>query len=787
MNATSNNAAPYLPARRRFSIWIVAASIFTGGASAAPLEELIVTATKRERNLQDVPIAISAFGSRQLRDAGVHDIRDLQMLSPSLVISNSQAESAGTVARIRGVGTTGDNLGLESSVAVFVDGVYRNRNNVALTELGDIERIEVLRGPQGTLFGKNASAGLIHIITEGPDTEQWGGHAEGSYGDYSAYRLGAGVTGPIIGEQLAFRLDGSYTKRDEGFIKDTANPGVEYNDRDRYLLRGQLSSSPNENLDIRLIADYAERRETCCGGVTRIAGPTAGAINLVTAPTPGVILPPAPFDRDMTSNANRGYVQDVDEGGGSLTIDWDVFTGQITSITAYRSWDATRSQDGDYTSADLLYRQIGTYQNKFETLTQELRFAATVGRLDYLFGFYYVDEDLTFRDAVRGGADFNTYIDVLQIGSGEMNLLPPGTFLDGQGVLGDTWLQTTESWAIFMHDTFHATDKLDLTLGLRYTDEDKKLNGTVTSNNPACLQIVTGMITVDTLGAQLTCNPLINPTVDGIYLDNRNDGELTGTLNISYTFTDGWMGYGSFSSGYKAGGYNLDRAGLANPLLGGVPMASDLEFRPETVNAYELGAKGSVGDWITTSIALFYEQFDDFQLNEFTGTAFIVTNLEEVTTKGVEVDFSAAPTDGLQLNGGIVYQDARYGDNVSNPALAGQRLTNAPLWVITASGRYGWNWSASLRSWVFVDYRFNSDMNTGSDLAPEKEQASYALWGARAGFGDVNDRWSVELWGKNLLDQDYIQVAFDAPLQSGTIAAFLGDPLTWGATVRVNF
>jgi iron complex outermembrane receptor protein len=286
---------------------------------------------------------------------------------------------------------------------------------------------------------------------------------------------------------------------------------------------------------------------------------------------------------------------------------------------------------------------------------------------------------------------------------------------------------------------------------------------------------------------QLTCNPFFNPTVDATYTDNRNDAEVTGTFNISYNFTAGWIGYASYSRGYKAGGYNLDRAGLANPLLGGTPMATDLEFKPETVDSYEAGAKGVIGDRVTTNIAVFYADFNDFQLNRFTGTAFVVENLEQAISKGVELEVQAAATDNLTLGGGLVYQDARYGDNVSNTALAGKRLTNAPLWTATASARYDWDWSGDLRSWFSFDYRFNSDMNTGSDLDPQKAQASYALFGGRLGIGDPDDNWTFDVWGKNLFGRDYVQVAFDAPLQPGGINAFLGDPRTYGATLRLNF
>ena len=763
-----------------------------GTVSADVMEEMIVTATKREQSLQEVPVAVSAYDSGRLRDSGVRDLRDLQTVSPSVVLTSSQAETAGTTARIRGVGTTGDNLGLESSVAVFIDGVYRNRNNVALTELGRIERIEVLRGPQGTLFGKNASAGLIHIITQGPDSEAFGGYLEAGFGEWESRNVSAGLTGPIAGEMLAISLDGSFMQRDEGFIEDIANLGTTYNDRDRYLVRAQLGGQLTDSFDYRLIADFADREESCCGAVTRIAGPTAAAIAAVGG---SVIVPPDPSARQMTSNPNRGYDQDVDETGLSLEFNWDVPGGTITSITAYREWDSERSQDADYTNADIFYRPPGSYENNFETLTQELRFAGEAGDIDYLVGFYYVDEDLEFNDAVRGGTQFEAYANTLQaaanIAAGMnplLGLLPPGSFVDGDGVMRDNWNQKAESWAFFTHNVWHVTDRFDVTVGLRYTDEEKTLNGTVLTNNPACLQIITAPPgSFGSIVSALTCNPFLNPTVDGVYADKISEDETTGTLNLSYAFTDDWLGYASYSRGFKAGGYNLDRAGLGNPILGGVPMATDLRFKSETADTYELGAKGTITDWMTANIAVFVSEFDDFQLNRFTGFAFIVENLEEAESKGVELELAASPADGLDLYGGVTYQDARYGTSVSNSSLAGKRLTNAPQWIATGAVKYEWDWTSDFRSWVNLDYRFNSEMNTGSDLDPLKRQASFAVWGLRLGFGDPDDRWSFEFWGKNIFERDYIQVAFDAPLQTGSINAFMGDPRTWGLTARMSF
>src|SRR4051794_10309702 len=257
-----------------------------GGNQPSPTDEdastIVITAQQRPQVLQDVPIAVSAVSAQSLQNSGASDIRQLNQLAPSLLVSSTGTEANGS-ARIRGIGTVGDNPGLESSVAVFVDGVYRSRTGVGLNELGEIERVEVLRGPQGTLFGRNASAGLINIISKKPNLNDMEGFVEGTYGNYNQYRLSGGITGPLGSNGLGFRLDGVWTQRD-GYLKviNAAN-GTEsrVNDRTRYFVRGQLLYEPSDRLQIRLIGDYSHRNESCCGAVYLSTLET-------TAPTPGV-------------------------------------------------------------------------------------------------------------------------------------------------------------------------------------------------------------------------------------------------------------------------------------------------------------------------------------------------------------------------------------------------------------------------------------------------------------------------------------------------------------------
>ncbi|UCG71915.1 MAG: TonB-dependent receptor, partial [Chromatiales bacterium] len=657
------------------------------------VEEIVVFATKREESLSDVPIAVSAFGADQLEHAGVEDIRDLQQLTPSLVLTSTQSETAGTTARLRGIGTTGDNLGLESSVAVFVDGIYRNRNSVALTDLGPLERVEVLRGPQGTLFGKNASAGAISIFTAKPDLEEFGGSLAGSYGSDDEYRVTGSVTGPLFG-RTGFRLDGTWNDRD-GFIDNKAG-GDEYNDRDRYLVRGQLYSEIGDNLNFKLIGDYSTRDETCCAAVTKIAGPTAAIINfgfppLTIPPLGTVIVPPDAFDRDMTANPDRGYDSEVDEWGVSLEANWDVGVGTLTSISGYRDWDSERSQDIDYTDADLLYRDKSGYTNEFQTFTQELRYAWEMGDFDFLVGAYYVDEDLDVKDGVRTGADYQDYANAIIIANGEtvqiQDLPLSPSFSAGDGAQDDDFSVDTDSWAIFTHNKWQVTSEVAFTLGLRYTEENKDLDASLAANAPACLSAAAalGGGAIDPVNnaflLQFACLPVFSPIVDApnnlilgpisAYSEKRSDDELTGTFVAEYAFNDDWLGYASYSRGYKAGGFNLDRAGLNQfgVLLSGLaPSPKQLEFDKETVNSWEIGAKGALfDDRLRVDAAVFYADYDDFQLNTFTGTNFIVSNVDGADTLGFEVNGAGVVTDQLTLSGGVAYVDAKYDDDLFDP------------------------------------------------------------------------------------------------------------------------
>src|SRR4051794_31771135 len=395
--------------------------------------DIVITAQGRRQLLQDVPLAVQAVNGEQLQNSGATDIRQLNQLAPSLLVSSTGSEANGS-ARIRGIGTVGDNPGLESSVAVFIDGVYRSRSGIGLNELGELDRIEVLRGPQGTLFGRNASAGLINIISRRPSfTLEISGEA--TIGNYDLRRFAVGGTAGIT-DTLAGRLDVVYVKRD-GFYRDPANHTT-INNRNRIFTRGQLLYQPDDKLTVRLIGDYSWRKERCCGAVyvDNSVNSDIGNLNEPASPLlqPGAV--PARtndtgnnivnvlrdlgqdlgalhsgYRRTLSVTPGRDYTGRTKDWGLSGQVDYDLGAANLTSITAYRHYDADQGGDIDYSTVDILYRAPGGAGRRFNTFTQELRLQGNAfgDKLDWLVGAYYANEDLKLRDNLRFGNQYGRF------------------------------------------------------------------------------------------------------------------------------------------------------------------------------------------------------------------------------------------------------------------------------------------------------------------------------------------------------------------------------------------
>ncbi|MDG6080109.1 TonB-dependent receptor [Erythrobacter litoralis] len=862
---------------------------------------IVVTAQGRAQALADVPVAVSAVSAETLENSGTTDIRELNQVAPSLLVSSTGNEANGS-ARIRGIGTVGDNPGLESSVAVFVDGVYRSRSGNALSELGPLDRVEILRGPQGTLGGRNASAGLISIYTAPPEFE-FGAYGAFTYGNYDAIRVEGGVNAPLS-DTIAVRADGVYFERD-GFYNDVVND-VRINNRDRYLVRAQALFEPTESLSFRLVGDYSKKDEACCAatfvqtdfaplarvspGLDSFARPEPGAPALTSPENPiipvllGLGLNPAAlnsgtFDRDIYVTPGRSYEGETEDYGVSGELNYDLGFANLTSITGYREYSNFQGSDTDYQQVDLLYRAPNEFggARSFKTFTQELRLNGTFfdDRIDWLIGGFYANEKLRVQDNLRFGDDYGTFANcriALAINPALANPAADNCFganiaaIDGtltgtpafgaatpliiaginnlaqvrdRGSTGDVYNQKSENFAFFTHNIIHLTDTVDLTLGARYTNETKDFDATFGNDNVFCQQnqaLLGGLLAVPSLAGLaggllgLTCQGNSTAGLDGVSItDTRDEDEFTGTAILSWKPTPDALVYGSYSRGYKAGGFNLDRSALGAPVTFN-PANIDptvLQFAQETVDAYEVGFKYSKRKW-GFSLVGFRQEFSNFQLNTFNGSVFLVQNINGcdadlgggdrdasattgrcdpddvgagVIAQGIEFETTLNPIRDLGFTLGVTYADTSYEDNLVgnddgsplDPALRllpGDNLSNAPEIVGTTS----LTWTpplgdSGMSGLFFVNARMTDDYNTGSDLLYGKEQDAFVIVNGRVGVTNIGGRFAVEGWVQNLFDVDYTQVAFNTPFVAPqqTFSAYLAEPRTYGITLRGEF
>src|SRR5580704_12348033 len=726
-------------------------------ASATELAGVVVTAQQREQNLQDVPIAVIALSGQQLRDAGVVDLKDMTVLTPGLTVTSTTSENV-TTARIRGIGTVGDNVGLESSVGVVIDGVYRPRNGVGFGDLGEIERIEVLEGPQGELFGKNNDAGIINIVTAKP-SHTFGVTGEISGGNFDDREVRGSITGPI-GDTSAFRLYAAFQKRD-GFLDVDTGPGPNNdgtsNNRNFYTVRGQYLFTPTSDVSLLVIGDFTRRNEVCCQAVPTVPGPWAPIINaLATDPLLGGNPAGMPFPQTPTSASNRqSYAnypisQQIWDRGFSAQLDWKFDAATLTSITAWRDNSVFAGNDVDYSQVPLVGEPANGNGTDFKQFNEELRLAGKVDRLSWLVGAFAGGEIINNTSTILADSDFDLYLGGAASAAGGANppnflLVPeltgkaPGAnFIPGVSGQADSYHQTEKSYAFFTNETYSLTDQFDITAGLRFTEEKKDLKSAFTDpdGGSACAALLnpvgapTSPFSIPLLYGY-GCNTPFNPFFNGVNTrQSLDEGNVNGTVKLAYRFTPDLMAYASWGNGTKAAGFNLPH----------------VESKGAELNV----------DWLT-------------------------------------------PLSGLKLSAGVVYADTTitsFGDSVDLFAAnrLNDRLSFSPLWSGVVSAAYEVPLSRSLTFRISADEKYNSAYNTGSDLDPAKIQGAYGILNGRIGIGSPDGKWAFEVWGQNLADKGYYQVAFDTPFQGiGTpakanqLSAFLGDPRTFGATIRVKF
>ena len=824
-------------------------------------DEIVVTATGRSAAIQDVPLSVQAIGNEELEQAGVQSLNDLAQLAPTLRIVVGQSTTSGTIPQIRGIGTGSDNPGFEGAVGIFIDGVYRARAGSALADLPDIERVEILRGPQGTLFGKNTSAGAISIVTAGP-SHDFGAWGELEAGDFGAARSSFGATTGIT-ENLAVRLDGAIRGAD-GYIDDVTSDR-DINDTSRWNLRGQALWDINQDASLRVIVDGGKIREHCCGAINLQSGTTVGPL-IEQYFGQGVLLNVSPEERQMTVSPNREYGEDADDFGISGELEWALGDMTLTSITAYRNWSSSRSQDIDFSSIDRAYRD--GLRIDINNFSEELRLQGETGRLNWLVGAFVSQENLGTTDVIRFGDDARYFanaassfivnqafgiplrlFDTQDPGTGAACLLQffGGTCLpdvqSGDGQQADNWDVETQTMALFTHNEFALSENLTLTAGLRFTHETKDMTAELLSVNHACMSLQgdTSQGDPDNHAAALAtpsaasvlfsiaCNPVTNTLANGSWADDHEENEFGGTLSLAYNVNDDLMVYGGYSRGYKAGGFNLDRSGFfgaqdrpafvveGDPILDadGVPTGQfygaldveSLSFDPEFTDAYELGFKSTIlGGSTYFNAAVFYQQIHDYQSNNFSGFNFFTSNVEEVVSRGVELELNASPTDNLTLVGGLTWNEVFYDSDTdfgTQVIASGTRVAQAPEWSVTGSANYKIPIGAHVLN-LFADGRWVSDYPVQTlSRNPITDVEAYAIFDARVSFGPEDGRWSIEGFVKNLTDEYYNVGAFGAPERTLPASVFGGSdeaardasnylvypnaPRTAGVTVRVRY
>ncbi len=796
----------------------------------APQSTIIVTASKREATLQETPIAVSVTGEEQIQNSQARDLLDLQTLVPSLRVNQLQS-SANTNFIIRGFGNGANNAGIEPSVGVFIDGVYRSRSAAQIGDLPNLQRVEVLRGPQSTLFGKNASAGIISIVTRPPQFE-FGGSAEISYGNFNAIVARADITGPIS-DQLAFSLAGNINKRD-GYA-EIVNLGIDNNERDRWGVRGQLLFEASPDLSFRMIADYDKIDETCCSVVNIVDGPTGNAIRALG----GQIIS---NDRFGNTNAlNFPSVNEIENYGVSLQGDYALGSIDITAIGSYRAVRTNTDQDIDFTSADLVQRSGG--MGELDTYTLELRAASDFdGPLNFLIGGFLFKEDINVNSALEYGADFAAYADFLTGGAYtglEPTLralvpgIPAGSFGgQGQGRM-ESYDYSNDAISIFGQIDLELIDGLTFTVGGNYTNDRKRvIQNNVATDVFSSIDLVQAGVAAG-VPAVVAADPAFNPflALRGLqfippYLNFPNavedgrteDNDLSYTFRVSYDFPDNVSVYATYATGFKASSFNLSTdsrpfpedfipgspfqvpppasspirdAGLAvNNLSTGTRFAD-----PEEAEVYEVGVKGQ-WEGFAFNLAIFDQSLNGFQGNIFTGTGFVLGNAEKQSVRGFEFDSSISPIPELTFTAAVTYLDAEYdsfaGGTAFNPAtlttvptdLTGLRPAGIPEWNLTFGGTYNIEFDSGHILTLHADFLHESNTQIAEGLPQFRREVNQLNSTVSL---KLENGLELAIWGRNLTNDVYNTTVFPSVAQAGSLSGYRNFPRTYGGLIRFTF
>ncbi|MFZ5609584.1 MAG: TonB-dependent receptor [Pseudomonadota bacterium] len=669
--------------------------------AAAVLEEILVTAEKREASLQDTPVSVTALSGDMLQAIGITNFEDFQFFVPGITITNDSM----AIVNVRGIGTSAFGVATDPSVAVYYDGVYIPRPTTGYQDMFDVERLELLRGPQGVLFGRNATGGSLNIISKAPSDE-----LEGTFGvtigNLERRTFSGTVSGPLSDR---VRARATLMKNDrDGRYKDIVT-GEDYQNQDTFAGRFTLAMDVTDAFETVLRADFNRDNETGYPS-TRLSYPAEFA-------AAGATIPTRPDDVAFDTLPQN----DVKVWGISATNTYTASAVTFKSITSYRKSTVAQIIDADAT--DLFLFDITLDENS-KTFTQELQLTNNdPERLEWILGAFYLNEK----------------------GDGGIGLFKPAVAI----VIPEA--NTTNAMAAFGQATYHATDRLRATVGLRLNYEKKDYNYSIAVNGT---EVDAG-------------DPKASWTV------------LTPKFGIDYDFNDDVMAYISATRGFKSGGFQL---GDGQP------------FKPEFLWSYEVGLKSMLlEDHVRANIGAFYYDYSNLQVVEYINGVATTTNAGKSQVKGIEAEFAARVAEGFDLNASISYLDATYKVYFDGPvSLAGNTLPNSPKWNLTFGAQHrtpvGDLGFLTLRG----DIAWRSKIFFKSTNDPRFANEDYALINARLAFTPPEENWEIALYGRNLTDKRYatyktLGVGLDAQASPNYPLAVLGEPRQYGVQLRYSF
>lgn len=703
------------------------------------LEEIVITAQKREQNLQDTPVSITVFSGDDVRRLRFDDAVDLAIHTPSLNIGTPFGDGTNTSITIRGVGMNDFNDNNEGNVALYIDDIYYSFLAGNTFQLFDIERVEVLRGPQGTLYGRNATGGLIHYISRLPtkEYEAWG---ELSAGSYSLVEFEGAISGPLS-DSVQGRLAVNRQVQD-GYVENRI--GSDRNEKDNWSVRGLLNFDISDRSNV-LLNVHSFNSDT--------VGPTSQAE--LTDPAFGF------DDTDNDPHAgewDRDTVLDLEGTGGSVIFNWGITENiSLTSITGYDQIERTYTEDTDNSPLDL---GLPTFITDADQLTQELRLSGASDKFDWLAGFYYFDRD------DFGEQDLALGIDVF-------GLEPPA---DGSFLLDTQFIQKTTSKAVFGQLEWRVSEQVALLFGLRVTNEEKEYDYEQVDRFGGVVGAPAGPILLLEFNAA-TVGSLAK-------IDNTT---TTGKVGINWTPNEDWLVFASASRGSKSAGFN---AGFVDPTdANGVFDLGNIRYKEEILDSIEVGFKST---WLDGALRLNATIFDynykDQQILTFTGISSFVTNGDSKISGG-ELEIVTSPTEGLNISFGASILDSevtgvRLADG--SQVLNGVELILAPKWTLNGLVRYEWpvgNGHVATQ----VDYSYQGAHYFDITNAEISRENGYGILNASVTYQFADDRYAVTVWGKNVTDEEYLVYTFDFTLFFGINQNFFGPPAMFGVSFLANF